>query len=296
MRVLVTRRGNYHAELTRVDLHRLWMQRSVEELPRITHASLSTSSRNPLFFLTDALQPNMHHTGMEVSPGTIVVYAAGAEHHHRTSAACRWGSMSLTTEALAEVGRTLVGRDLVPPAMTHLIKPDPAVMTRLLALHQAAGRLAATVPDILAHPEVAKALEQQLIRTMVECLTGHEEVENTGYRRVPVMRRFEELLEAKKGLPLYLGEVCAEIGVTDRTLRLHCQEHLGMSPHRYLWLRRMHMARRALAEAAPGSTTVTTIANDHGFGELGRFAVTYCKLYGEPPSATLRRASSKLGP
>jgi AraC-like DNA-binding protein len=62
-----------------------------------------------------------------------------------------------------------------------------------------------------------------------------------------------------------------------------------MGPHRYLWLRRMHLARRALAKADPSAATVTSIANDCGFGELGRFAVAYHGLFGEAPSATLRR-------
>jgi AraC-like DNA-binding protein len=61
-----------------------------------------------------------------------------------------------------------------------------------------------------------------------------------------------------------------------------------MSPHKYLWLRRMHLARRALAGADPAAAAVTGIALDHGFGELGRFAVQYRELFGESPSATLR--------
>jgi AraC-like DNA-binding protein len=89
--------------------------------------------------------------------------------------------------------------------------------------------------------------------------------------------------------PLYLVDICEAIGVTDRTLRVHCQEHLGTSPHRYLWLRRMNQARRALTQANATTQTVTEIANDYGFGELGRFAVSYRKLFGESPSVTLRR-------
>jgi AraC-like DNA-binding protein len=286
VKVLVTAPGNYEAELTRVDLHQVWMQRSVEKLPRITFAAVHPD-RHPLFFLLDADQRNIHHTGREVSPGTIVAYAPAAEHHHRSGGPCRWGAMSLTSEALAEIGRTLVGHDLKPPAATHLIRPDPAAMSRLLQLHEAAGKLAVTAPDILAHPEVAKALEQQLVRAMVTCLTDPGKVERTG--RLPVIRRFERLLEEKEGWPIYLGELCAAIGVTGRTLRAHCQEHLGMSPHRYLWLRRMNLAHRVLVGAEPGSMTVTTIANDQGFAELGRFAGDYRKLFGEAPSATLRR-------
>jgi AraC-like DNA-binding protein len=42
-----------------------------------------------------------------------------------------------------------------------------------------------------------------------------------------------------------------------------------------------------LADAS--AKTVTEIANEHGFGDLGRFAVSYKKLFGEPRSATLHR-------
>jgi len=105
------------------------------------------------------------------------------------------------------------------------------------------------------------------------------------------MQRFEQMIEAHREEPLYLTDVCAAVGVSDQSLRLYCQELLGMGPQRYLWLRRMHQARRALTLADPAETTVTMIANDHGFAELGRFAVAYRELFGERPSMTLRRAA-----
>lgn len=69
----------------------------------------------------------------------------------------------------------------------------------------------------------------------------------------------------------------------------HCRRVLGMSPRRYQLLRRMAAVRRALMRADPATSTVTLIAVAHGFFELGRFAVRYRALFGEPPSATLAR-------
>ena len=292
VKVLVTTSGDFQAKLARMDLHRLWMQRGRASLPLVAHTAVK-KGRSPIFFLADAHQSSMHHSGMEVCPGDIVFTSSGAEHYHRASTASHWASMSLTPEELAAAGRALTGYDLAAPAATRLIRPPPHLMSRLLHLHETVGRLAATLPDMVAHPEVSRAIEQELVRVMVGCLTDGVAVgpDSLRRKRMPVMRLFERFLEENPGRPLYVTEVCAAIGVVDRTLRLHCLEHLGMSPNRYLWLRRMHQARRALALADPTAMTVTAIANDHGFGELGRFAVTYGKLFGEPPSATLRRAS-----
>jgi len=67
-----------------------------------------------------------------------------------------------------------------------------------------------------------------------------------------------------------------------------------MGPMHYLWLRRMQLARRSLLSADPAIKTVTEIATAHGFGELGRFAVEYRTLFGESPSATLKRPSQDM--
>lgn len=107
--------------------------------------------------------------------------------------------------------------------------------------------------------------------------------------RPNVMQRFGQMLIERQGQPVFIADVCEEIGVSDRTLRTYCQEHLGTSPHRYLFLRRMNLAREALTAANPTTKTVTQIALDYGFGELGRFSVKYKREFGESPSATLGR-------
>ena len=104
-----------------------------------------------------------------------------------------------------------------------------------------------------------------------------------------VMRRFRRALEDHPDRAIHIPELCAAIGVSDRTLRACCQEPLGMGPRRYLALRRLHLARRALCDAQPGETTVAAVAARYGFFEFGRFAGRYRGLFAEPPSATLAR-------
>src|SRR5262249_16336032 len=130
----------------------------------------------------------------------------------------------------------------------------------------------------------------------VRCLAESAAVApTTGCRRHDaVIARFEEFLEANPDQPLYLTEICAAIGVAERTLRACCEEHLGMGPIRFLTLRRMHLVHRALRRADPSKSTVTAIVTDHGFWELGRFAVAYRALFGKSPSETLQRPAEQL--
>jgi AraC-like DNA-binding protein len=200
-----------------------------------------------------------------------------------------YGSLSLSTDDLAAFGRALVGRDLNEHSGSRMMRPEPAAMSRLLRLHEATGHLAETAPEVLAIPAVAKGMEQALVCAMVACLTDTAATKSCRPSQQTVLRQFEQVLEANLDEPLYLPEICAAIGVQGRTLRRLCQEHLGVSPHRYLWLRRMDQTRRALILADPRAKTVTEIAANHGFWEFGRFAVTYKQLFGEAPSVTLRR-------
>ncbi len=287
---VVTARGNFHAEMTRIDLDRLLMQHAEENLPRVLIIS-TRPQRAAIIFATDQSQPAMHVSGMALTSGEIIAWDSRLAAHHRSAAACRWSSMSLTHEDLATFGAAIIGRELTPPSGAHRIKPSVPRMSRLLNLNEAASHLAKAAPDILAKPEVARAMEQALVEAMVWCLASGDPVDVRSAHRhhAAVMRRLEEVLQANPYEALYMTDLCAAARVSYPTLRACCQEHLGMSPKRYLWLRRMHLARRALCTADSEKTTVTEIATNYGFWELGRFSVAYRSLFGEPPSAALRR-------
>jgi transcriptional regulator GlxA family with amidase domain len=151
-------------------------------------------------------------------------------------------------------------------------------------------RLAETRHELIANPEVARALEQELIHALVNCLTVGDASGNLKKRRhhTDIMVRFEDALATHGNPHLNLPALCSAMGVPERTLRACCTEFLGMSPTRYHLLRRLNLARSALRRADPEMTSVAEIARNHHFLELGRFAVAYRAVFGEMPSSTLR--------
>ncbi|SEN84851.1 AraC-type DNA-binding protein [Rhodospirillales bacterium URHD0017] len=294
--LLVTSSGDFSAELIQVDFGRLLMQRGADSLPRIARIS-SHSKRAPIVFLADVRQASVQQNGVEVAPGEIIVHSAGATSHQRTEGPCRWAAMSPTSEDLAAASAGIIGRELTPPSTTQVIKPDPRRMAHVMSLHEATMHLARIAPGTLAHPQLAKALEQELVQAMVTCLDAQPLAERrSGVRQHSrIVARFEDFLAARRYEPAYLAEICAAIGVSERTLRTCCHEHLGMGPIHFLWLRRMHLAHRALLHADPAIATVTQVATEYGFWELGRFSVEYRALFGESPSASLHRPAARAG-
>lgn len=191
----------------------------------------------------------------------------------------------MPVEELVTASATMAGRDLTPPADAISLRPAPE------ALAAVAGKLAEDAPEMIVNSAAARGLEQALLEAMIDCLAHRDERADSSLARrhhALVMRRFWRVVEERGGEPLYIPEICSAIHVSERTLQACCQEHLGMSPKRYLLRRRMALARRALREGAADATSVTEIAMHYGFWDLGRFAVAYRGLFDESPSVTLR--------
>ncbi len=286
----VTAKGKCHAALTGIELRRIWLQRGRENLPRIANATVR-ADHLALFFLAKADQPSTYHSGRVLAFGEIAASAAGSAQYLRTDGLSHWATLSMTRDDLAAAGHALAGRDLIKRSDTHYFRHPPPLWSRFLNLHESVGQLAENAPDTLVQPEVARALEQALLHATIACLSASKPVQKgqSALSHTTIIARFEEFLAANHDRPLHLVELCAAIGTSERTLRACCQEHLGMGPNRYLLLRRLHLAHRALVAADAARNTVTNIATEFGFWELGRFATQYRALFGETPSASLRR-------
>jgi AraC-like DNA-binding protein len=285
----VTERGHFTAEIICIDLHRLWMQRFSDSLPHITHSD-SPGGRAIISFRTQP-GPGLSWNGFDVQPAHIIRHRESGSSYLYSSGATSIGTMSLPLEDMASVGVVIAGCDLTPPHDALVVTPQPEAMAKLRRLHAAAGHLAETAPEVIAHPEAARGLEQALVEAMIGCFatSGTAEELSAQRRHERIMRRFHEQVEKHLGEPLYFPEICRAIGVAERTLRICCHERLGRSPKQYLLARRLHLTRRDLSRAKPGAVTVTEVASRYGFWHFGRFAGAFHARFGETPSCTLAR-------
>ena len=293
--LLVTRRGRFRACVTRVELPRVHLIGAEENLSRIAHLSL-TGERILLVFSTRPHPPQVWG-GLELGPLEFVLHWQSERIHQRTSGASHWGLISLAPEHFAAHGKALTGSELVPSPLGLVLRPSRSSAARLRYLHRQACQLADTKPCFIAHREVARALENDVLDALVDCLTTGvaEDHALTRRRHADIMNQFEDVLAVHLDGPLHMSELCAIVGVPERTLRGCCAEFLGMSPIRYIRLRRLNLVRAALRGSDPAATTVADIARRYGFSELGRLAADYRTIFGETPSATLRRGKSRTG-
>ncbi|SCB07376.1 Helix-turn-helix domain-containing protein [Bradyrhizobium shewense] len=280
--------GDFKAQLTRLKLNHLQIYRCCETLPRIAYISLLPERTFLSFPVATA---SLRCGGLALRNGDMVLHRSGERVHQRSNGECQWGLLSLPPEQLADGGKALTGRLIASPPANRILRPSRAVASRFQGLFRQACHLAET-RKVTERPEIARALEQEMLHAITHCLAANEADDHSRGRHhhAAVMVRFEEALSKRIDQNLNMPTLCAEIGVAERTLRMCCAEILGVSPTRYLLLQRLNKARAALQRADPSKASVAEVARNHQFLELGRFSVTYRTTFGESPSTTLQRA------
>jgi AraC-like DNA-binding protein len=223
---------------------------------------------------------------VKLHPGDIVLLGPRERIHRRTSKASSWSFISLTRKDLA----AHAGIDLISPKVAKILRPPPGAVAHLSRLHAEACRLAETKSELVTRQEVVRTIEHGVLDSLVNCLTAADACGHAaaGRRHISIMARFEATLATNDNRKLSARELCAAVGVSERTLEGYCLEVLGMSPGSYARLRRLNLVRAALRRADPTITRVSELARRYGFSELRRFAVTYRTVFGETPSTTLR--------
>ena len=285
---IVTGCGVFDARAQRTDLYHLHLLQAQEKLARVAYVTLPPD-RVVISFTADPKAPLIWR-GVELGSDEIMLHACGERIHQRTNGPSRWGLISLSPAALADFCQTETGRRLPLPKVGQAIRPPPSQRKWLFRVHQQAARLAETRPAVVAHPEVVRAMELELVGVLVRCLTEGtvHALPGATLHADNVMERFENALANSTRTDLNAAELSATVRVSAQTLHKHCLAFLGTSLRRYLQLRRLARVRAAIRCADTRTARIGELARSFGFAEPGRFTILYKAVYGETPIATLR--------
>ena len=227
--------------------------------------------------------------GRLLAPGQLVVNGADTEVDHCSALKTRDLGLSIDPVALNEASRILLGSAAqVVPHGWAVYDPTPEA---LLSFRNQLNHLlfiGSKVPSIWPTTE-GHQLEQDCIRSLVELLfsASTRKPHSSLRARARVVDRAEDYLRSQLDGSVGVIDLCRELAISDRTLRLAFNERFGLGPMAYYKCLRLNAVRSRL-KAGP-RIEIAEVARRHGFYHLGNFAADYRRLFGEQPSATRRR-------
>jgi AraC family ethanolamine operon transcriptional activator len=104
-----------------------------------------------------------------------------------------------------------------------------------------------------------------------------------------LVKRIHDFMLDHAGEKIYLTDICAEFGLSERTLRYLFVKEYEVSPKKYLNRIKLNLVHQTLLKTDPKQKTITEIAMNFGFWHMGNFSAYYKNLFDESPSQTLQR-------
>lgn len=201
--------------------------------------------------------------------------------------------MEMLNLRVAETDMLAACRSLLGSDLAHGLRFDervPAGSQPTAALLRVMAHLAATP----AYPQAAvRRLEQSLrdaalFEVLLAWPNNHAHALDAPAALPASTRSARDYIHAHAAELPSIGEIARAAGVGVRALALGFEKHLGVSPLRYMQQYRLDQVNRLLRQSDV-STTVTDVAMQWGFLQLGSFAARYRERFGESPSETLRQ-------
>lgn len=226
----------------------------------------------------------------------IGLYGPGSEVHRANPRGSTWLVIALPAAS--------VEARLDPPAGTALqrrgahavLSISPAVQEAMARLGQ--GALAAARDgETLQDPEAARAFEADLAeaaRGLLRATAPPASTERASAANTRIVAQAEAFVSSVLTRAVYNDEICNALGVSSTRLAVAFQAVLGISPQRYLKLRRLSGLRHALRRPADPQELVKSVCLRHGFWHLGQLAADYQALFNETPSQTMAAARRTL--
>ncbi len=187
----------------------------------------------------------------------------------------------------------MIGAPLSPPLKLHGVFDKNALVAqhRLLAfLIAELDRVEKQLPP-LAIAELEQALIVAYLYTNLNNYSDRLNGEKPSLAPWQV-RRAAEYIEANWDQPITIEALALVTSSSARSLFASFKKSRGCSPMVFVKRVRLHHARDLLLQGG-ADVSVTTVALDCGFNNLGHFAKDYFTSFGERPSETLRNGKRR---
>ena len=284
-------RGRFRGRLFQAQSNACRLDYGEYNLPVLARGPLAPDRISLGFLLQSPAECSFN--GESARQGDLLVYGEGMELHARLAPGCRWVSLQVRRDALAEAGLALpqslyaaygldkvtssgLERDLL--AGLQLLglegidqgqQPDPALVM-------------SGVEDAVISAFCRAQGARQRHQTMPSSTAAHSG------NPMSIIQRAEAYMEAHLAEPITISRICAQTACPVHTLeRVFLKSH-GVTPKQFLTYRRLTALRSLLIKHSPEDMSVTSAALSCGLTHLGRAAVRYRQLFGETPSATLK--------
>lgn len=239
-----------------------------------------------LFFpLSEASAVSVNGTSLQGD--TVAWLAPARDFHVHNSGAFEWIGVAIGQDAVAQ-WLELTHEDFRRDMSDHLIgEVSSASLARIKDLIDrmpvASGTVDETAEDML-HAQLSWAIYEAVQSVDVDAATNSRG--RPRLLRRQILDQARQVIEAAGNNPVHLSDLCRATGVSARTLHAIFMDHFGLSPYRYLVMRRLRRIHDALVAATPDDT-VSAVCARFGVWDFGRFSGLYKRIYGMAPSAVL---------
>jgi AraC-like DNA-binding protein len=281
--------GRFRATLTSASFAGVQLQ-IMSDGPHLSRGTIAPGHAALLFMLSGPpARPVVNSHAMSVAD--LMLLGPGGAVESQVATPIEWAAVSFDAGAFAHVA----GDEGAPGAGEFTPRRfGIALRVGIEARLRDIAAIAAADPHRLLADAVQRSVADELqhfARQAVHSETVDGASLRALRRRVQLVRLADEYMAGRIGQSLYSEEVREALGVPMRTLHDAFVAVHGMSMHRYLRIRRLNLARRALRiDPGGGQTQVKAAALRYGFWHFGRFAQEYRALFGELPSETARSA------
>ncbi|MBN3756561.1 helix-turn-helix domain-containing protein [Paraburkholderia sp. Tr-20389] len=281
--------GVFHGSLSTVTLGGVRLL--VEELDKVIYQQGAIAPDRQVIAVPLELEGHARLCGEKSGRDSLHVFSSVPQFEFYSPDRHVLVNVEIQSQHLASDRSSVAAASLRERALAPVIPLDADIAEKLRALLRVAMAASTrSAQDCMVESEEReRLLERTILYAISEALAVYPDEVNLGRER-PVrhwvlVKAVDEKLQDAATCPLSIAELCADLGISRRTVQYAFQEALDLNPVAYLRAVRLNHVRRELRLGA----TVTNAATKWGFLHLGSFASDYRRMFGELPSTTVRR-------